>query len=363
MWGSIYFKMEREILLKVLNDARKAPSGDNLQNWKVEVMKNWKGFVLRIGSFEEDFFDIKGMASYFSCGCFLKNAEISALKYGYKMNVSICSDEDDFKVARIVFVKAKSGDKLFEEIGKRVTCRTVYDGKDLPVEFYEDVGELRGRYPELESIFIKRGCGFFRRIVDVLYKADVIRMFNKFAASSTSSTVRYSARDVEESKTGLDCRLLGVPIFPKQSVKMTFNHGVLKIFKKIGFKFPSYVAAKRLLDSSPGIGCIFIKDVSPSSAVEAGMFFQELWLILTKYGGCLHPFATLPFFSLKIEHGDVLGFDDTEVLRLKGLKDRLFSVLKIRKSKRLMMVYRYGFAKKHPKLLSLRKGLDDVLIK
>ncbi|MFH1521987.1 MAG: hypothetical protein ABIF18_03440 [archaeon] len=356
--------MEKKILYKILNSAIKAPSGNNLQNWKIKLMQKNEGFVLSINPFYKKFFDARGIASYFSCGCFLKNIEITALKYGHGTKIKTYSDGSSLNVAKVIFFMERKGNSgLYSEIEKRFTCRTPYNKKELPAEFYKDVEKLYFKFKGLKIFFIKRGDNIFKKIVDILYKTETVRMFNKSAMVSTSAAVRHSSREVFETKDGLDYRLLGIPIFQKQVAKMIFNWNFLRFLKKMKINLLSYISSKRLLNTSTGIGCVFIKNTSSKSIIEAGMFFQELWLILTKYEGYLQPFATLPFFNLKIEYKDVSGFDNKEINRLRNLKNRLFSILEINKGKKLIMVYRYGVAKKNPKFLSMRKDLKESLVK
>lgn len=355
--------MKGEDVRKILNAAIRAPSGNNLQNWKVKIMKGNKGFELSIDLFVEDFFDIDNIAAYFSCGCFLKNVEIAALRYGYRANIKIDTGKDQSRVARVVFSKSSKGDfSLYDEIRKRMTSRVPYDGKELPDEFYEDVSCLSTKYSGLNNIFIKKGSGLFEKSVDVLYKVESIKMFNESSALAISNMIRYPIGDVWV-KDGLDYRLLGVSFFPRQLVKLAFNQTVVNFFKKVKLNIVPYVSAKKVLNSSPGVGFIFIKDISLKNVVAAGMFFQELWLTVTKYEGALHPFGALSFFNFKIDKGELVGFKAEEIVKLKYLKEEVFSISKIGKTKKLMIAYSYGFPEKDSRVLSKRKDLNEFLLK
>lgn len=91
------------------------------------------------------------------------------------------------------------------------------------------------------------------------------------------------------------------------------------------------------------------------------MLFERLWLLLTYYQGYLQPYAALPLFNMNLELLGGKVFNQKEKSKIKEIITELFALLKIKKSRRLVMIFRYGMTNKPPKLKSLRKPFKSFI--
>jgi len=87
--------MSRDILLKILDLARWAPSGDNTQPWRFQILGE---LHLRIHGFDTRdhiLYDFQGHASHIAHGALLETLRIAASQYGLSATWNVCSEVDD----------------------------------------------------------------------------------------------------------------------------------------------------------------------------------------------------------------------------------------------------------------------------
>jgi hypothetical protein len=76
-----------QTLMSILDAARWAPSGDNTQPWRFEVLGDHKVVVHGYDTREHCVYDLEGEASQLSHGCLLETMRIAASEFGWGMRV------------------------------------------------------------------------------------------------------------------------------------------------------------------------------------------------------------------------------------------------------------------------------------
>ena len=71
-----------QTMLAILDAARWAPSGDNTQPWRFEVISDRKLIVHGHDTRDHCVYDLEGEASQISLGCLLETMAIAASAYG-----------------------------------------------------------------------------------------------------------------------------------------------------------------------------------------------------------------------------------------------------------------------------------------
>lgn len=357
--------MEEETFYQIIKDGIQAPSGDNIQPWKISPYEDLRGFTLSVTVKEGDFFDVKNIASYFSCGTFLENIRISASNFGYEIKIDILDNEklDTNNVAKISFRKLKTeyNNELYQEIYRRATSREPYSKKDLEDNFYEKLNSNKIN----ENITFKLFNSKPKSLIDLMYKVEIIRFQTKGAFETLASNIKTNIREVEETREGLDYRSLGMPIFPKMTSKILKIWKLNKLLLTVsGEKIVANISSKRLLNNSAGIGIIYSKKFDKENIIYSGMEFQRIWLYVSKYGGYLQPFAPLSLFIKRVEllPKEETGFSNKNYNLLLDYKNRFHEITQIDSNEQVMMLFRYGFAKK-PKVYSLRKDIKEFIQK
>ncbi|MCA9495574.1 MAG: hypothetical protein KC589_01415 [Nanoarchaeota archaeon] len=352
--------MDRDIFVKIIKCAIQAPSGDNLQPWIIKPDKDFNSFNLSIKSEEDDFFDVDNTASFLSTGTFLKNLEIAAIEEGFEIKIKYHdNDMKSLNIGKIHFEKStKKKDELYKYIFKRATLRTNYLKENLETEFFKEIEEIFKEEKSSKIYFFKRN----KKLQKIIFKADLIRLFTKKAHITLFKNIRWSKKEVEETKTGLDYRTLGIPAFPKLTLKMLSSWAFENFihYTKLNYLVVDG-AINKPLNNSEGIGILTINNYSKLEFINSGIKLQNIWLKLTKYKSYLQPFASITFFIRTIEKKDGVGFSKKQIEELKLLKNELIKETKIPENEELTMIFRYGKAQE-PKIRTIRKNVEDFIV-
>ena len=123
---------DNTILLEILRDACRAPSGDNVQPWRFR----WDGSTLslyNIPDIHNPYLDFEERGAYIAHGALLENLAIAAPHYGYNASITLFPDlgVPDL-VACIAFAPSVAyDDPLYTAISKRATNRRPYASRAL----------------------------------------------------------------------------------------------------------------------------------------------------------------------------------------------------------------------------------------
>jgi len=139
--------------------AHLAPSTHNTQPWRFEIHPETMEVTFLIdGQFILPASDVNGRQTTISCGCAIKNMEIAANYFGYKINeeILILSKEElkpeqaNKKLIRLckinfIFTPDITGDeKLYKSLFKRQVTRAEYDEqKEIPEETLNKISNIK----------------------------------------------------------------------------------------------------------------------------------------------------------------------------------------------------------------------------
>lgn len=345
--------MNKEVVVQILAKGGMAPSGDNVQPWRIKVLKN--GFKLFIHHETDDFFDITYGASYLDAGLFLENVRLAAKKEGYGIKVLFGSKKDVSFIGTVTFVKidAKSAlegydfdSRIYDAIPKRACIRTKMRKIKLPMAFHSEVAKFS------KCVFLDPTP----KVNSILYSADVIRYETREAHNTLRGNIKVSDAEIS-AREGLDYRTMGLPFPQKLVVGLIKNFSFAKTFKYIMAIFSTTVLVK----NSAGVGVIPVTEFSKERYVLLGMEWQRIWLLLASYGAYLHPYATLPFFMLNLNHGKRIAFGREPAAKIKELARKLLLVCGVNPDLEIGIVFRYGYSKA-PKVRSLRRSIRELII-
>lgn len=352
--------MEEELFFKIIKIGIQAPSGDNTQPWIIKPDKKYESFTISVKKDEDDFFDIGNSAIMIDSGTFLKNIEIGCKLNNLNCEIKINNNSKSLEMGKVIFKKNKnecycqiSEDIIF----KRATSRLPYKNERLPLEFQVATKKLNKKYTDIKISFFEKN----KELEELLYFADILRMENFGAHKTLYKNLRYTKKEIL-TKEGLDVNTLGLPCFSSTIMRIMSKWELQKFMSITKFnRIPAYISTKKLLESSQGIGIIHINKYNKESIIKAGMLFEEFWLNLTKYGGYLQPFATIPFFLRRLNRYNGEGFNEEEIIKLKEISKKFYKITKINDQNDIVMVFRYGISEKPT--YSLRLEPKDIIIK
>lgn len=305
-----------ERLRDILDRARWAPSGDNEQPWRFEVVADDHVVVHGHDTRHRCVYDLDGSGSQIGLGALLETMAIAASRHGLQ---TVCqrdaTADDEHPVVDVRFVKTRQpGDPLGEAIEKRTVQRRAMPTRPLTDAERDALEESVG--PGY-SVVWREGSAARRRMAGLLYASAKIRLVIPEAYTVHRDAIdwgrRFSDDRVPEQAVGLD---------PLTAQLMRW---VMQRWSRVQF-FNRYLAgtvAPRLqLDVIPALRCaahfLLVADRPPSTIddfIATGRALQRFWLTAATLHIQLQPEITplifarfhrlaTPFSSL-LESGDM----------------------------------------------------------
>lgn len=285
---------DRDILLKILDLARWAPSGDNTQPWRFEIVSNEHIAVHGFDTRDHVLYDFDGHPSHMAHGALLETLRIAATAFGIEATWRLRQGCADTAPIYDVQLSQRSGmpvDPLFPFIEKRVVQRrpmrttpltdaqrralAAAPGPDFEVRFFESLPE---RW----------------RIAKLLWRNAHIRLTCPEAYPVHRDIIEWGARfsvdRIPERAVGVDPLTGKLMRWAMQSwARVEFMNRYLL----------GTVAPRLQLDLIPALACAaHVLLISRTPLVEtldyvrAGVALQRLWLTTTAVGLHLQPEMT-----------------------------------------------------------------------
>ncbi len=290
--------MSREVLLQILDLARWAPSGDNTQPWRFEIIDDERIAVHGHDTREHVIYDFDGRPSQMAHGALLETLRLAATRFGRKAEWSVRPSTPDTTPVYDINLRPSSiisEDPLVACIQTRCVQRRPMATTPLPAEQKDAMVAAVGNGYSLQ--FLE---SFKDRIAVacLLWQNAYLRLTCPEAYPVHRDIIewnaRYSADRIPDQAVGVD------PVTAK------LMHWVMHSWGRVDF-FNSYLAgtiAPRIqLDFLPALACashILLKPTQNQSGLNdhlaAGVALQRLWLTANQLGLHLQPEMTPVIF-------------------------------------------------------------------
>lgn len=289
---------DRETLLKIIDLARWAPSGDNTQPWRFEILSDDCVAIHGFDTRDHVLYDYDGHASHIAHGALLETLRIAASGFGLDAAWSVRADaEARSPIYGMTFSAApqKSCDPLFPAITRRVVQRRPMRSAPLNAV-------------QRDSIRAAVGTGFavqffetFAERVEVarlLWQNAYIRLTCPEAYLVHKEIIEWRARfskdRIPEQAVGVD------PLTARLMEWVMRSWGRVQFFNRFLF---GTVAPRIQLDFLPALRCashVLIRPERPPERLEdwlaLGGAMQRVWLTVTQLGLHLQPEMTPVIF-------------------------------------------------------------------
>lgn len=290
--------MTRETLTHILDLARWAPSGDNTQPWRFEIVDDQHVRVHGFDTRDHVLYDYDGHPSHIAHGALLETLRIAATKWGLKAIWSASSAGDHrtpLYDVHLVSDPALQCDTLFEYIEKRMVQRRPMQTTPLSATQRQALANAAGDGFDVQWF---ESTVHRRQVAALLWRSAKIRLICPEAYPVHKSIIewgtRFSKERIPEEAVGVD---------PLTARLMRW---VMQSWSQVDF-FNRYLAgtiAPRLqLDLLPGLRCaahLLVRPAQPPTQLEdwvkLGMTVQRIWLTATQQGLHLQPQMTPVIF-------------------------------------------------------------------
>ncbi|WP_394788232.1 nitroreductase family protein [Rhodoferax sp.] len=290
--------MSNDTLTKILELARWAPSGDNTQPWRFEVLDELKIRVHGFDTRNHILYDYDGHPSHIAHGALLETIRIAASGFGLISHWNISSGADDRKPCYDVsFIGSPSTapDPLFNSIEKRMVQRRPMLTTPLTSQQRQALIDAVGADFEMQ---IFESGNERMQVAKLLWDSAKVRLTCPEAYPVHKEIIewraRYSKDRIPEQAVGVD---------PATARLMEW---VMQSWSRVSF-FNRYllgtIAPRIQLDFLPGLRCAAHLLIRPKSSpvcledwIRLGMSVQRMWLTATYHGLHLQPQMTPVIF-------------------------------------------------------------------
>lgn len=301
-------KIPRETILRILDRARWAPSGDNTQPWRFEIVSNDQLIVHGHDTRDEILYDFDGHASHMAHGALLETMRIAASAEGLVVNWQITSDPEWRKIQYTInFVQAPSllADPLHSFIEQRTVQRRPMKLTPLTSTQRQALVVAGDQFDiQLFETFTER-----KAVAKLLWDNAYIRLTCPEAFPVHQSIIEWGARfskdRIPEQAVGVD------PLTAKLMRWVMQSWGRVEFFNRY---LLGTVAPRIQLDYLPAIFCATHILIRPKSApqslkdwVSLGQTMQRVWLTATQQGLHLQPEMTPVIFRWYARAGRIFS--------------------------------------------------------
>ena len=293
------------VMEQILDLARWAPSGDNSQPWRFEIIDGLKVVVHGFDTREHVVYDLDGRPSQISLGALLETMSIAASVHGLSMQVRRREDFPDTTPTFDVQFFADSTrrlDPLVASITERSVQRRRMSTRALTQSEKKTLEESVGT--DYRILWLE-GFQHRFRTARLMFRNAKLRLTMPEAYRVHRDAIQWCARFSEDR---VPDQALGIDPFTARLMRY-----VMVSWRRVEF-FNTYLAgtwAPRIqMDFIPSLACAahFVikaqrKPTSVDDFVAAGRAVQRCWLTLTQLGLFQQPEMTPLIFSSYVRNG------------------------------------------------------------
>ncbi len=356
-------KIPHERLVKLIEAGIQAPSADNGQPWKFELLED--GFELWLDQSNMGlFFDVKQVATQISCGALIENVVTLANAFELVTHIRYLNDSSD-KFAILTFKHLEDQEKpdlhdANQTIFGRCTDRSLFQfKKKIPSPLMSELTDLV--QSDKYCLHTYKSPKDRKTIIQTITATDTIRFIHERIHNDFYKMLRFG-KTAEQTRDGLASATLGIESFMIPILQLLRPWKLVKLFNYIGLHHVMAFRGTWLpMKSAPEI--VSITHKGEANYVESGRVMQRFWLQANKAGLSVQPLGALPLFLARLHQAQGEGFASEQQENLIALEGTFSGITPEfnKESDQLIMLFRLGYAKK-PVTRSHRRIIESFFI-
>lgn len=348
----------------LIESALLAPSPDNNQPWlfrpsadQIEVCLDPSRALLS---------DVESMFDLTAIGAAIENMAITSRQAGFELSVEYvaggvqnASDKSPRTAAKLRWGAATAKDALAEHLASRHTCRKPYSTRPIKSGLLQTMQGEASRFDGVQVHWLEDRQSI-RRFAWLIGMSDRLRFERETFHRELVNQLRFTAKDADASRDGLDLRTLELPPLGSSLLRLISNWRALQFLNWFGasrcLALPSVMSTM----CSGAIGIITVSVPDSSSWITGGRAFQRLWIAANAAQLRLHPLGSLPIFLAHWRQwrGEQLSAGQR---KLAAEMERRFSALvPAAQGRALQIAFRIGYGSE-PTARSQRRSLEEVV--
>lgn len=283
--------MTPAILERLIDQAMRAPSGDNCQPWRFV----WDGRELTVFEIHErSKTDINrdGHASLLALGCLVESFVIAAADVGFETTCQFdfTSGGERAPWVRLAF-RSSNGvrDPLSAALTRRYTDRRPFESGSLAPALRNRLQAEMARFPGCKLHWVDVAS---RPLVDLAVKTEDYVWRTRSAHAYLMRWMRFSRAAAETSRDGIPWWTWGVSFAKSRLLWPLRSFTMQRLANATGFLWIRRLEARRLLNRHAHLGLLTVSEPSPSALVDVGRATLRLWLVLDLEGYGFQPVTT-----------------------------------------------------------------------
>ena len=354
--------MSRDLVLKILDLARWAPSGDNTQPWRFEIVDERHVAVHGYDTRRDVIYDFDGHASHLAHGALLETLRLAATRFGRRAVWTLRPGQPDGAPVYDVTLTASNADEdpLAAFIETRCVQRRAMQTTPLSPQQKEALSAAVG---DAYTLLFFEAFGQRLAVARLLWDNAYLRLTCPEAYPVHRDIIEWNARfstdRIPDQAVGVD---------PLTAALMKW---VMQRWERVDF-FNRYllgtIAPRVQLDFVPALACaahLLLRPKRPLAALpdylHAGAALQRLWLTATASGLHLQPQMTPLIFRWYARAQRPISALQTIDSAAQRLASRIEALAGIGPDDSLAFFCRVGNTST-PRSRSLRKPLAQLLL-
>lgn len=345
-------------LREILEEAVRAPSGDNCQPWRFQIKGDTVGIIDLPGR-DTSLFNYRQRASLVAHGALLENLTIIASARGYATDVTLFPDTSEPQlVATVLFRPAPPKvNPLYDAIKVRCTNRRLYDGTPLTDD---ERGALAAFSEGRDGRLILTGNDDEKAfLAGVAALNDRLVFENGNLHSFLFDHIRWSDDEARQTRDGLDIKTLDLAPPDTLAFPLLKHWPLVKFLNSFGISRIVAGNARKLALSSSALGLILIPGTSAADYVNAGCLLERIWLEAARIGLSFQLTTGITFLMQKVQEGDTSGLTAPHIALILEARRKITARFGVT-SETIAIMFRIGKSLP-PSARSLRIPVDELI--
>lgn len=356
-----------DVFDRLVAAASRAPSADNMQAWS----------FARAGDAVEVYLeptrvlptDVNQMFAWVGLGAAVENLVVAAESEGFRATV-----EDDALSGTAATTTVGAGldglpvtvrlspggshQRLGDWIQRRETNRGAYDTTPLDPGTIDELTEVVAGINA--GVYWSGGVDDLDLMAFMDARSTYIRLEHRPLHDELFDVLRFSRRELEQTRFGLEFASLGVPVALVSVARLLRYPAVMQVVSRLGIgrAVARQLAAK--LRAAGAVCLVTARKPGPAGYIEAGRAMERLWLEATAHGLAVQPHGVLPQYLTKLEI-EPDGFTPRHARTMARHRDPFNRLFPTPDGERPAIVLRLGRPRQHPSRRSVRLPVDQLI--
>ncbi|MEJ0021840.1 MAG: hypothetical protein WDN47_04705 [Candidatus Doudnabacteria bacterium] len=349
-----------ETILKIIEAAIRAPSGENCQPWLIKLSEN-KLNLYNDPSKDTSVYNYGQKGSMVAQGAFIENLAIASKALGLSAQLNMFPDpSNEDLIATVGFSQSSAvDDPLYGAIFNRSSNRKSY--KKIKFTEEQRASILISGIETGSKVILLEDPLKIKDLSKPISLNEQLIFENQFLHDFFYAHIHWTQEEDEKYKFGFYIKTLELNLPQSIAIKLLRSWKWTNLLDKIGISKQIAKDNAKNYETASALGIIVIPTNSRNDYVVAGRAMERVWLKVTSMGLSLQPMTGILFFMQKILSGKHEEFSTEQVQLIKEGYQKISSGFDVT-NQTIAMLFRIGDGGE-PSAKSLRYTIPEIMQK